>query len=244
MGFIPSLQQVKEPQEYYKAGLFFRNKLNQDQKSTLLENVWTQLNVASRIKNEIFQRFQQFWRGVGVESHKSVEEPLISVVIPVYNAEKFIQRTIDSVLFQLFDSFEVVCVDDGSTDSSAEIIKNISKVDERVRLISNERNRGTGYTRARAVRNARGQYVYCLDSDDEVAGPLVFKKLAQIVDETKADVIHFSTLKLFFNSSWSEAVNNIASPSSYNIITSSYAYFMQMITGQRGYGVWGKLIRR
>ncbi len=89
--------------------------------------------------------------------------PFFSVIIPLYNKEKYIKRTLDTVLNQTFTNYEIVIVDDGSEDNSCEIVKSIS--DPRIRLIS-QKNGGPSRARNCAIREARGQYIAFLDADD------------------------------------------------------------------------------
>ncbi|MEQ8688382.1 MAG: glycosyltransferase [Imperialibacter sp.] len=91
-------------------------------------------------------------------------DPAISVNIPVYNAVPYLQQTLMSVLAQTFQDFEIVLVDDGSVDNSAEIIESFS--DSRIRLYRNDHNRGIAYTRNRLVQLSRGKYIAILDADD------------------------------------------------------------------------------
>jgi hypothetical protein len=90
----------------------------------------------------------------------------LSVVIPVYNRERQIQRALESCLSQDHGSFEVVVVDDGSTDGSADAIETCS--DPRVRLVRLELNRGQGAARNAGIRTAAGDWIISLDSDDEL----------------------------------------------------------------------------
>lgn len=90
---------------------------------------------------------------------------MISVVIPLYNKEAIVERSLQSVLTQDFRDFEVVVVDDGSTDRSAEIVRSIS--DTRLRLVSQE-NGGPSKARNTGVREARGEWIVFLDADDEL----------------------------------------------------------------------------
>ena len=90
---------------------------------------------------------------------------MISVVIPLFNKEQIIEKTIKSVLSQDYDNFEVVVVNDGSTDGSVEIVKAI--FDSRITLIEQE-NGGLSAARNSGVKTAKGDYLYFLDSDDEL----------------------------------------------------------------------------
>lgn len=91
-------------------------------------------------------------------------EGLLSVIIPVYNSEKYIEETINSVLNQTYQNFEIIIVDDCSTDDSCKIIENLN--DERIRLIKLDKNSGVAVARNIAIENANGQYIAFLDSDD------------------------------------------------------------------------------
>lgn len=91
-------------------------------------------------------------------------EGLVSVIIPVYNSAKYIEETINSVLNQIYQNFEIIIVDDCSTDDSCKIIENLK--DKRIRLIKLEKNSGVAVARNTAIENANGQYIAFLDSDD------------------------------------------------------------------------------
>ncbi|CAD5296588.1 MAG: glycosyltransferase family 2 protein [Imperialibacter sp.] len=90
--------------------------------------------------------------------------PKVSVVIPAFNAEAYIRATIQSVLNQTFDDFEIVVVDDCSTDNTANVISSFD--DKRIRLHTNEKNKGIAYTRNRLISLARAKYLAILDADD------------------------------------------------------------------------------
>jgi len=89
--------------------------------------------------------------------------PEISVILPVFNSEEFVRKSIESVLAQTFEDFELIIVNDGSTDSSKDIIDSFN--DDRIRLI-NQSNQGPGAARNNALKIAQGRYVMYLDSDD------------------------------------------------------------------------------
>lgn len=88
----------------------------------------------------------------------------VTVFVPVFNAEKFLAETIESVLNQTFTDFELLAVDDGSTDRSIEILESFG--DRRIRISRNDRNRGRSYTRNQGIELARCEYLSVLDSDD------------------------------------------------------------------------------
>lgn len=93
--------------------------------------------------------------------------PLVSIVMPVYNRERFVARAIESCLGQGFSDFELVVVDDGSRDASTDVVRRYT--DRRVRLLVHERNRGVSPARNTGVDAALGEWVLFLDSDDELA---------------------------------------------------------------------------
>lgn len=91
---------------------------------------------------------------------------MISVIIPVYNVEDYLHDCINSILNQTFQDFEIICVDDCSTDSSLEILKDFAKLDSRIKIVRNEVNSSLGFSRNHGLKHATGKYVIFLDSDD------------------------------------------------------------------------------
>jgi len=90
--------------------------------------------------------------------------PRVSVVIPVYGVEQFVEAAVRSVLKQSFDDFEVIIVNDKSPDRSLEICESIE--DPRIRIVTHQENRGLAGARNTGIRLAKGQYIGLLDSDD------------------------------------------------------------------------------
>lgn len=91
--------------------------------------------------------------------------PVISVVVPVYNVEAWLSECLDSIIAQSISDMEIICVDDGSTDNSPEILKEYAARDERIRVITQE-NRGVSEARNCGAREAKGEFLYFMDSDD------------------------------------------------------------------------------
>ena len=89
-----------------------------------------------------------------------------SIIIPVYNVERYLKECLDSVLDQTFYDFEAICVNDCSTDNSLEILKTYQKRDKRIKIIEHSENKGLSAARNSALDAAQGKYIVCLDSDD------------------------------------------------------------------------------
>jgi glycosyltransferase involved in cell wall biosynthesis len=121
--------------------------------------------------------------------------PMLSVVMPVYNAERFLAQAIESILIQTFTDFELIIIDDGSTDKSAEIVLSIP--DSRIRFFRNETNKGIVYSRNRGLQLCRGIYYAPFDADDIVL-PEKFEKQVQILS-AQSDVIMVGTWVQFMD---------------------------------------------
>lgn len=93
-------------------------------------------------------------------------EPLVSIITPLYNSEKYIAETIESVLDQTYSNWEMIIVDDCSRDNGIKIVEEYQKKDKRIQLYKNEINKGVSYTRNRAIDLSKGKYIAFLDSDD------------------------------------------------------------------------------
>jgi glycosyltransferase involved in cell wall biosynthesis len=95
-----------------------------------------------------------------------MEKPLISVVMPAYNAEKYLEESINSILNQTFKNFEFIIVNDCSTDKTKEIIGKFKKKDKRIILLNNKKNLKVPLTRSRGMKVAKGKYIAVMDADD------------------------------------------------------------------------------
>lgn len=113
-------------------------------------------------------------------------KPEVSVIIPTYNSQAYIAQAIESVLEQTFKNWEIILVDDASTDSTLAIARSFS--DSRIKIISNQDNRGVSYSRNRGLEIAQGEWIALLDSDDWYA-PQRLAKLLLAAKQTNADLI-------------------------------------------------------
>lgn len=91
--------------------------------------------------------------------------PEISIIIPVYNPGKFINKCLNSIIHQTFKNIEILCIDDGSTDNSLNILKEFQKNDKRIRIFSQE-NLGAAASRNLGIENSKGNYILFVDADD------------------------------------------------------------------------------
>lgn len=115
-------------------------------------------------------------------------EPLVSIITPVFNSEKTISKTIESVLKQTYNNFEMIIVDDVSEDKTVSIVKKYSKKDERIKLYELEKKGGASAARNLAIQKATGKYIAFLDGDD------LWKK-----DKLEKQVKFMETNKIYFS---------------------------------------------
>ncbi|HCR44446.1 MAG TPA: glycosyl transferase family 2, partial [Ruminococcaceae bacterium] len=112
--------------------------------------------------------------------------PMISVIIPVYNVEKYVGKCLSSLVEQTYRDFEVIAVNDGSTDNSLDILRHFEARYGFIKVI-NQENRGMSQSRNRALKEARGKYIALVDSDDYVA-PTYLEELYSACAENDADI--------------------------------------------------------
>lgn len=116
-------------------------------------------------------------------------EPLVSIVMPVYNVEKYIAKSIQSVLSQSYTNFELLIVIDGSPDNSSEIAENYAVQDKRIKVLYKE-NGGLSDARNAGIENSKGDYIYFLDSDDYIEGSLL-EETVRFAEDNNLNVVVF-----------------------------------------------------
>lgn len=129
--------------------------------------------------------------GERIEEHKTMKYEnfgLISIIMAAYNAEKTIGHSISSVLDQTYPNFELLVMNDCSTDGTEKLVESFAAKDSRVRLISNEKNSGVSYTRKHGLEEAKGEWIAILDSDDAWAPEKLEKQIA-LQEKTNADLL-------------------------------------------------------
>ena len=119
-----------------------------------------------------------------------MSNPKISVIIPVYNVEKYLSECLDSIVNQTLKDIEVICVNDGSTDNSLHILEEYAQKDIRIKIINRE-HCGHTYTRKIGLDNANGDYILFCDSDDYYPELTAFEELYNYIEKVKVDVVIF-----------------------------------------------------
>ncbi len=118
-------------------------------------------------------------------------QPLISVLVPVYNVEKYLRQCLDSVISQTLKDIEIICVNDGSTDSSLQILQEYVEKDNRIRIINKEKNEGLVLARKSAVLQSTGKYICFLDSDDWLTTDESLQIMVDAIEIEQVDMLMF-----------------------------------------------------
>ena len=113
--------------------------------------------------------------------------PLVSIIIPVYNCYKYFEETLNSILSQSYDNIEIILVNDGSTDNTSSIIERYIRIDNRIKVINKE-NQGTQYARCDGIKIAKGKYIQNMDCDDILLPDAIFKRV-ETAENTNADIV-------------------------------------------------------
>lgn len=125
-----------------------------------------------------------------------MEEPLISVIVPIYKVEKYINQCVDSLLYQTYKNVEIILVDDGSPDKCPKICDEYEQQDKRVKVI-HENNCGLSVARNVGIDHSSGSYLWFIDSDDWLIVTTAFHIVADMIESENADVLFFSYKKFF-----------------------------------------------
>ncbi len=115
--------------------------------------------------------------------------PKVSIIVPVYNVEKYLSKCLESLVNQTFKDIEIICVDDGATDGSADVLTSFAQKDDRIKIITKE-NGGLFSARHEGMKYIKGDYTIFVDSDDWVCENLVEKCLAVAADD-EPDIVVF-----------------------------------------------------
>lgn len=158
----------------------------------------------------------------------------ISIIIPVYNAQNTLKKLLESILSQTYSNYEVIIVDDGSTDKSFEIMKNIANQNTKIKIFS-KKNEGPGLTRKFGYNKATGDLMFFLDSDDVLYDENVLSKIVHIYIENKFDILFFNFISI-------NNGKNIISNALRNKISKEGAYNIKKLENlEMGGALWEKI---
>ena len=175
--------------------------------------------------------------------YKKSENPKISIIIPIYNKEKFILRILRSIQNQSFKDVEIIFCDDGSIDNSTKLIENLQKEDERIILMKYNINKGTLINRNNGANIAKGEYLLFIDGDDLLVNDIL-EKVYLKAKRNEIDIIQFQAYisdfyKIFSCSDIKRKETIIYQPELSNLM-----YYENGYLHQSEFFIWGKLIKR
>ncbi|MDL5376352.1 glycosyltransferase family 2 protein [Exiguobacterium mexicanum] len=168
--------------------------------------------------------------------------PLVSIVIPVFNVEKYISETVHSVIAQTYSNLEIIIVDDGSEDKSFEICKEILKTDDRIKLLRIE-NSGVSTARNTGIDNAKGEYILFLDSDDIISSQLLEVCITKINDNPLCDIVIFGMIFEFINKNKLKSYDKKISKDQYFSSKQSHIHFRELFENNYLTSSCNKLIK-
>ena len=142
----------------------------------------------------------------------------VSIVVPVYNVEKFLQECLESIIKQTLQDIEIICVNDGSTDTSLQILNDYAKKDNRI-IVINKSNSGYGHTMNMGLNAATGEYIGIIESDD-FADAHMFEDLYNLAKEYDADIAKSNWYLYWSKNKFSRKRNNISSDKTFKLTNS------------------------
>lgn len=170
-----------------------------------------------------------------MQNYKSFN-PLVSVIVPVYNVEKYIKECVESVLNQNYKKIEVIIINDGTPDCSGEIATRLANKDERLRVIHTE-NKGVSSARNLGLNKAKGDYVVFVDADD-ILMPDFITYMLTVVERTKANFVMSRNCFKYPLDSKQLTYDNI------EILTSDDAAIQLLYPGKINIGCWNKMFKK
>ena len=149
----------------------------------------TTINIYSKYKNEI-DFIRSCINSTTIEKYERCSDPKLSIVIPVYNSIKYLNRLLRSIQLQKLKEIEIIFIEDCSTDKGFQLLKEYSKIDQRIVLIKNEENKGCLYSYVKGILETKAKFTMIIDNDDMLLPNL--KELYEISEQNNKDINDFS----------------------------------------------------
>lgn len=178
-----------------------------------------------------------------------MKKTLVSIIIPVYNVEKYLDACVESVIGQTYKDIEIILVNDKSTDGSAKICDGWKAKDERIRVIHKSKNEGVNMARLTGFEQSQGEYITFLDSDDILYKECVERPLAALI-ENGADIVAYGHKEFSDASEKTDLIRGVTRENEVNVLQTNeeiarYAFFGDgNLPDVFRMTVWGKLYRR
>ena len=163
-----------------------------------------------------------------------------SFIIPVFNAREYIKECLNSILNQSMSDFEIICIDDCSTDNSLEILENFSQMDERIVVHSNKKNMGAGFSRNIGLNYATGEYIAFVDADDWIEKDFC-KILYNNAKTNDSDIVLFNAIEYYLNNTTRKRIYFPKNDINENEVF-DYNYDKNLILN-RFFVIWSKIYR-
>ena len=194
LNFIWNLKRVNKKSEYIK--IFYKDTYNILKNNNYFEDRMKKFEI------KFLNYLRDFGEKIALDyflfQKNYLKIPKISIIIPIYNSENYIKECLKSLIDQTFEDFEIICVNDGSTDKTLDILKKFEKIDKRINIIS-QKNLGAGIARNIGMNNSKGDYLIFLDSDD-IFKKTMLEQMYMKIKENDAEIvicnsINFETIK-------------------------------------------------
>lgn len=118
---------------------------------------------------------------------------MISIILPVYNTEKYLERCINSIVNQSYNDLEIIIIDDGSTDGSARICDEWREKDSRIKVI-HKQNEGVSVARNTGLEISKGDFIFFIDSDDYINNNYLLEKLMSVQKRYQCDIVKYTAI--------------------------------------------------
>jgi glycosyltransferase involved in cell wall biosynthesis len=126
----------------------------------------------------------------------NIKQPLVTITMSTYNVEDYINESINSIINQTFKDFELICIDDGSSDNTLKILKEFEAKDARINVIAKRINEGLAVARNESLKLAKGKYITFLDGDD-IYDTTLFEKAVSLAEKEQSDIVYWDYLPFY-----------------------------------------------